>query len=228
VTKKQDESDASRMPPNVVESLRNTSRALEKRDRKAQLPAMIGGSVMPRSAPLLAVAAAAALALPPSASLAQQRGPSRIPPGGPIIPSGRVLAGELPDLQITSLATSPITCIRPFIGQVTIQVNVKNFGKGPAIMPATLPTLGRSWVGVRDLSTFPGVMSIAAGPPAQLLPQATRTFNVAVVIQQGANQSGVAFGVSAKVDPQNFIFESVETNNERAGIFTFPISKLCQ
>jgi len=49
---------------------------------------------------------------------------------------------------------------------------------------------------------------------------------VDVIVKQGANASGVAFGVGAKIDPQNFIFESNENNNEQAKIF---ISKsLCK
>jgi hypothetical protein len=186
---------------------------------------------MPRFVPLLTVIVAAALALPPSASLAQQRGRQQIPPGGPNIPSGRVLRGPslLPDLDIVSLAVAgPLKCIRPLIAQATISVRVTNIGQGPAVMPPNMPTLGRYWVGVWSLSIVPGVMSIAAGPPAQLLPGEFKNFLVGVIVRQGADQSGVAFGVGARVDPANLILESNETNNDLSGIFTFPLSDLCQ
>src|SRR5262245_1013643 len=127
---------------------------------------MEGGSVMPRSVPLLTVAVAAALTLPTAASLAQQRSPSRIPPGGPIIPSGRVLAGELPDLIIVKMIPATlVTCVRPFIGQASFSVFVRNVGKGAAVMAPTMPQLGRYWVGLQDPSIVPGVMPIAAGSP---------------------------------------------------------------
>jgi hypothetical protein len=189
---------------------------------------MEGSSVMPRSAPLLTVIVVAVLSLPASVSLAQQRGPSRIPPGGPIIPSGRVLAGEfqLPDLRITTFSAGDVKCIRPFIGQTTVPVEIKNDGNGAAVMPPTLPQLGRYWVGVWDLSIVPGVMFIAAGPPAQLFPGQFKKFAVDVIVAQGTNPSGVAFGIGVKIDPQNFIFESNENNNDQAKIF---ISKsLCK
>jgi CARDB len=180
---------------------------------------------MPRSAPLLAVVAAAALALPPSPSLAQQRGPSRIPPGGPIVPSGRVLAGELPDLIIVSMIPGTLVqCIRPFIGQASFSVFVRNVGKGAAVMPPTMPTLGRYWVGLQDPSIVPGVMPIAAGPPSQLLPTETKLFSINVIVK--FDQTGKTYGVVGRVDPANLIFESNENNNEKVGIFTS--TKPCQ
>jgi CARDB len=180
---------------------------------------------MPRSAPLLTVALVAALALPPPASLAQQRGRQQIPPGGPVVSSGRVLDQPFPDLRFTAFSAGDVKCIRPFTGQVTITVEIKNDGTVAAVMPPTLPVLGRYWVGVWDLSTHPGVMFIAAGP-SQLPPGQFKKFLVDVIVKQGANASGVAFGVGAKIDPQNFIFESNENNNEQAKIF---ISKsLCK
>jgi hypothetical protein len=181
---------------------------------------------MPRSVPLLTVLVAAALALPASASLAQQRGRQQIPPGGPIIPSGRVLAGELPDLIILNVVSlsSSVQCIRPFIGQTSILVAVRNVGKGPAVMPPTLPTLGRSWVGLQDPSIVPGVMPIAAGPPPQLLPTETKLFSINVIVK--FDQTAKTYGVVGRVDPANLIFESNENNNEKAGIFTS--TKPCQ
>src|SRR5215831_19133994 len=126
---------------------------------------------MTRSGTLLTVIVVAALALPPSASLAQQRGRQQIPPGGPIFPSGTFLRSELPDLVVIAIQhTTPgiLKCVAPVRGQVTIRVSVKNQGNGPAVMPPTTPTLGRYWVGVWDPNTFPGVMPIAAGAPSQL------------------------------------------------------------
>src|SRR5262245_16556875 len=130
---------------------------------------------MPRSAPLLTLIAIAALALPPPDSHAQQRGRQQIPPGGPIVSSGRVLDQPLPDLRFTAFSAGDVKCIRPFTGQVTITVEIKNDATVAAVMPPTLPVLGRYWVGVWDLSTHPGVMFIAAGP-AQLPPDSSRSF----------------------------------------------------
>jgi hypothetical protein len=81
---------------------------------------------MTRSGPLLTVIVVAALALPPAASLAQQRGARGTPPSGPIFPSGRVLAEPFPDLVVLNLTPIPfsVKCIRPFIGRTTIGVLV--------------------------------------------------------------------------------------------------------
>jgi subtilase family serine protease len=162
----------------------------------------------------------AALALPPSALLAQQRGRQQIPPGGPIFPSGRVLRDQPPpDLTILNLTPLPfsVKCIRPFVGQTTIMVQVKNVGQGPAVIPPTMPTLGRYWVGVWDLNTFPGVMSIAAGPPPKLDSQEIKVFLVPMILN--LSPTGVAFAVRARVDPANLMVESNEDNNERAEAF---------
>jgi hypothetical protein len=139
---------------------------------------------MTRSGPLLTVIVVAALALPPAASLAQQRGARGTPPSGPIFPSGRVLAEPFPDLVVLNLTPIPfsVKCIRPFIGRTTIGVLVKNVGKGAAVMPPTMPTLGRYWVGVWDLNTFPGVMSLAAGPSPKLDSEETGLFLVSMVL----------------------------------------------
>lgn len=183
---------------------------------------------MTRSGILLIVIIVGALALPPSASPAQQRVRQQVPSEGPIFPSGRVLDQPFPDLVIVSLSASSagVNCIRPFIGKTTISVKVQNNGNGSAIMPSTVPTLGRAWVGVWDLNIVPGVMFIAAGPPVQLLPGQFKVFSVDVIVKQGANQNGVAFGIGAKVDPHNLIFESNDTNNDVAGVLIS--NKLCQ
>jgi hypothetical protein len=174
---------------------------------------------MPRSVPLLTVLVAAALALPASASLAQQRGRQQIPPGGPIIPSGRVLGEPLPDLVIVSMIpATPVKCIRPFIGEASFSVFVRNVGKGAAVMPPTMPTLGRYWVGLQDPSLVPGVMPIAAGPPPQLLPTETKLFSLDVFVK--FDQTAKTYGVVGRVDPANLILESNENNNEKVGIFT--------
>jgi CARDB len=174
---------------------------------------------MTRSGTLLTVIVIAALALPPSASFAQQRGRQQIPPGGRLFPSGRVLAEPFPDLVVLNLTPIPfsVKCIRPFIGQTTIGVLVKNVGKGAAVMPPTVPTLGRYWVGVWDLNTFPGVMSIAAGPPAKLDSLETKPFFVSMVLN--LSPSGAAFALRARVDPANLMVESDENNNEYAEAF---------
>src|SRR5262249_43922474 len=101
---------------------------------------------MTRSGTLLTVIVVAALALPPSASLAQQRGRQQIPPGGPTFPSGRVLRDLLPDLVIIAIQTTTpgiLKCVGPVRGQVTIRVSVKNQGTLAAVMPPTMPTLGQ-------------------------------------------------------------------------------------
>jgi hypothetical protein len=49
-------------------------------------------------------------------------------------------------------------------------------------MPPTMPTLGRYWVGVWDLNTFPGVMSLAAGPSPKLDSEETGLFLVSMVL----------------------------------------------
>src|SRR5262249_5200111 len=119
---------------------------------------------MPRSAPLLTVALVAALAVRPPASLAQQRGRQQIPPGGPVVSSGRVLDQPLPDLRFTAFSAGDVKCIRPFTGQVTITVEIKNDATVAAVMPPTLPVLGGYWVGGWELSTHPGGVFIGAGP----------------------------------------------------------------
>jgi hypothetical protein len=174
---------------------------------------------MPRSGPLLTVVVlAAALAPTLSASLAQPSGPSGIPPGGPRIPS--------PNLTIPSVAAGKLTCIRPLIAQVTISVSVTNNGGSAAVMPPTIPTLGRSWVGVWDLNTFPGVMAIAAGPPSQLKAGETKLFGINLIVRQGVGRSGPGFAVGARVDPQNLILESSENDNDHPAIFV--AKTLCQ
>jgi hypothetical protein len=173
---------------------------------------------MTRSGKLLAVIAVAALAGLPSASLAQQPGARRIQPGGPKIPSGRVLVGELPDLIILNMdAAAYVKCIRPFIGQTGITVAVRNVGKVAAVMPPSMPQLGRYWVGVWDLNVFPGVMSIAAGPP-KLDSGETKQFIVNMIVN--LSPSGAAYAVRARVDPQNLILEKNEDNNEDARFFS--------
>lgn len=161
---------------------------------------------MTRSGTLLTVIVVAALALPPSTSLAQQRGASRIPPGGPIFPSGRVLRGpgELPDLIITDAFSSGAICTGPSVGKTTVSVVVKNVGKGPAVMPPTMPTLGRYWVGVWDPFTSPGVMPIAAGPPPQLLPGKATTFvlSLSVRLRAGPPAGGPGYAVFVQADQQ--------------------------
>jgi subtilase family serine protease len=174
---------------------------------------------MTRSGKLLTVIAVAALAGLPSASLAQQPGARRISPGGPIIPSVRVLPGELPDLIILNMSASAyVKCIQPFRGQTTITVAVRNVGKVAAVMPPTMPQLGRYWVGVWDLNIFPGVMSIAAGPPPKLDSGETRQFAIPMIVN--LSPSGAAYAVRARVDPQNLIFEKNEGNNEDARFFS--------
>jgi len=180
---------------------------------------------MTRSGTLLTVIVVAALALPPSASHAQQRGRQQIPPGGPIFPSGRVLRDLLPDLDIIQISASPLKCVGPSRGQVTITVKVQNLGNGAAVMPATLPTLGRYWVGVWDFHIVPGVMAIAAGPPSQLNPGEVRSFGVPTIVTPFARNTGVGYDVLAKVDPSNFILESNEDNNVGNHFFN---SQLCQ
>jgi hypothetical protein len=181
---------------------------------------------MTQSGTLLTVIVVAALILPPSASLAQQR--QQLPPGGPIFPSGRVLRGPdgLPNLTIPSVAAGKFTCVGPSIAQVTMSVSVKNNGNGAAVMPPTMPALGRYWVGVWDLNTSPGVMMIAAGQPSQLLPNEAKLFAINVVVRTGVGPSGSGFGVGARVDPGNLIFESSENDNDHPAIFTS--KTLCQ
>jgi hypothetical protein len=147
---------------------------------------------MTRSGTLLTVIVVAALALPPSASLAQQRGASRIPPGGPIFPSGRVLRGpgELPDLIITDAFSSGAICTGPSVGKTTVSLGIRNNGKGPAVMPPTMPTLGRYWVGVWDPFISPGVMPIAAGPPSQLLPGENKSFVLSLSVSLRTGPAG--------------------------------------
>jgi hypothetical protein len=174
---------------------------------------------MTRSSTLLIVIVVAALALPPSASLAQQRGRQQIPPGGPIFPTGRVLGGEPPNLVILSLSSSPLKCVGPSIGQVTISVQVQNKGKGAAVMPTTMPTLGRSWVGVWDLHKLPPVMAIAAGPPPLLNPGETKVFGVPVIVLPRSEPTGVGYSIGALVDPQNLILEFNENDNISSRFF---------
>jgi hypothetical protein len=179
-----------------------------------------------RYARLLTIVVVAALTLPPSPSLAQQRGASRVPPGGPIIQSGRVLRGQLffADLVITGIFASPLKCVGPSRGQVTISVRVQNQGNAAAVMPPTLPTLGRYWVGVWDFHIFPAVMAIAAGPPSQLKPADTWLFDVPVIVRPFARPNGIGYDVAAKVDPGFVILESNEDNNDSHHFFN---SKLC-
>jgi CARDB len=173
---------------------------------------------MARFGPLLTVAVVTALTLPPSAAFAQPAGPSGIPPGGPRIP--------FPNLIIPSVAPVKVTCIRPSFARITMSVSVKNNGTTAAVMPPTMPTLGRYWVGVWDLNTFPGVMAIAAGPPPQLKPGETKLFVIDVIARQGVGPSGAGFGINTRVDPANLILESSENDNDHPTIFTS--KTLCQ
>lgn len=107
-----------------------------------------------------------------------------------------------------------------------MSVLVKNNGGAAAVMPPTMPTLGRYWVGVWDLNTFPGVMAIATGAPSQLKAGEAKFFAIDVIVRQGVGPSGPGFGVGARVDPANLIFEGSENDNDRPAIFT--IKTLCQ
>src|SRR5262245_13461942 len=80
----------------------------------------------------------------------------------------------------------------------------KNVGKGPAVMPPTMPTLGRYWVGVWDPFTSPGVMPIAAGPPPQLLPGKATTFvlSLSVRLRAGPPAGGPGYAVFVQADQQ--------------------------
>jgi hypothetical protein len=181
---------------------------------------------MTQSGTLLTVIVVAALALPPSASLAQQR--QQIPPGGPIFPSGRVLRGPggLPDLKVID-AFSSVKCIRPLVAEAFVTVGIKNDGKGPAVMPPTMPTLGQYWVGVWDPFTVPGVMAIAAAPPSQLLPGKGKSFVVSVAVSLRVGPAGgPGYAVFVQVDPANLIFESDENNNIQG--FNFISKSFCQ
>jgi len=188
---------------------------------------------MTRSGTLLTVIVVAALALPPSASLAQQRGRQQIPPGGPTFPSGRVLRDLLPDLVIIAIQTTTpgiLKCVGPVRGQVTIRVSVKNQGTLAAVMPPTMPTLGRYWVGVWDPNTFPGVMAIAAGAPSQLSPLEVKLFDVSLIVRQSFTAAhGLHYLVAAKADPANLILESNEDNNSQPSFHLFESkTPLCQ
>jgi hypothetical protein len=182
---------------------------------------------------LLTVIVAAALALPPAASLAQQRGRQQSPPGGPTFPSGRVLRDLLPDLVIIAIQTTTpgiLKCVGPVRGQVTIRVSVKNQGTLAAVMPPTMPTLGRYWVGVWDPNTFPGVMAIAAGAPSQLNPLEVKPFDVSLIVRQSFTAAhGLHYLVGAKADPANLILESNEDNNASPSFHLFESkTPLCQ
>jgi hypothetical protein len=180
---------------------------------------------MMRYAKLLTAIAVAALALPPSASLAQQRGRQQIPPGGPTFPSGRVLRDLLPDLVIIAIQTTTpgiLKCVAPLRGQVTIRVTVKNQGTLAAVMPPTMPTLGRYWVGVWDPNTFPGVMAVAAGAPPQLNPLEVKPFDVSLIVRQTTSTAhGLHYLIAAKADPANLILESNEDNNSQPSFHLF-------
>jgi CARDB protein len=87
-------------------------------------------------------------------------------------------------------------------------------------MPATMPTLGRGWVGVWDFHIFPGVMSIAAGAPSQLNPGEVRSFGVPMIVRQIPHGAvGLGYDVAVKVDPQNLILESNEDDNVNQHFF---------
>jgi CARDB len=188
---------------------------------------------MTRFGTLLTVIVIAALALPPSASLAQQRGRQQIPPGGPLFPSGRVLRDPFPDLVIIAIQTTTpgiVKCAGPARGQVTITVFVKNQGSGPAVMPPTAPTLGRYWVGVWDVNALPGVMSVAAGAPPQLKTLEVKPFDVPMIVRQVTSTvHGLHYMVGAKADPANLIVESNEDNNSQPSFHLFESkTPLCQ
>jgi subtilase family serine protease len=180
---------------------------------------------MMRYAKLLTAIVVAALALPPPPSLAQQRGRQQIPPGGPTFPSGRVLRDLLPDLVIIAIQTTTpgiLKCVAPLRGQVTIRVTVKNQGTLAAVMPPTMPTLGRYWVGVWDPNTFPGVMAIAAGAPSQLNPLEVKPFDVSLIVRQTTSTAhGLHYLIAAKADPANLILESNEDNNSQPSFHLF-------
>jgi CARDB len=180
---------------------------------------------MMRYAKLLTAIVVAALALPPSPSLAQQRGRQQIPPGGPTFPSGRVLRDLLPDLVVVAIQTTTpgiLKCVAPLRGQVTIRVTVKNQGTLAAVMPPTMPTLGRYWVGVWDPNTFPGVMAVAAGAPSQLNPLEVKPFDVSLIVRQSFDAAhGLHYLIGAKADPANLISESNEDNNSQPSFHLF-------
>src|SRR5262249_60453869 len=188
---------------------------------------------MTRSGSVLLVLVVAAPALARSASLAQPRGRQQIPPGGPTFPSGRVLRDLLPDLVIIAIQTTTpgiLKCVGPVRGQVTIRVSVKNQGTLAAVMPPTMPTLGRYWVGVWDPNTFPGVMAIAAGAPSQLSPLEVKLFDVSLIVRQSFTAAhGLHYLVAAKADPANLILESNEDNNSQPSFHLFESkTPLCQ
>ena len=178
---------------------------------------------MMRYAKLLTAIVVAALALPPPPSLAQQRGRQQIPPGGPTFPSGRVLRDLLPDLVIIAIQTTTpgiLKCVAPLRGQVTIRVTVQ--GTLAAVMPPTMPTLGRYWVGVWDPNTFPGVMAIAAGAPSQLNLLEVKPFDVSLNVRQTTSTAhGLHYLIAAKADPANLILESNEDNNSQPSFHLF-------
>ena len=180
---------------------------------------------MMRYAKLLTAIVVAALALLPPPSLAQQRGRQQIPPGGPTFPSGRVLRDLLPDLVIIAIQTTTpgiLKCVAPLRGQVTIRVTVKNQGTLAAVMPPTMPTLGRYWVGVWDPNTFPALMAVAAGAPSQLNPLEVKPFDVSlIVIQTTSTAHGLHYLIAAKADPANLILESNEDNNSQPSFHLF-------
>src|SRR6266545_6616053 len=124
---------------------------------------------MTRSGTLLTVIVVAALALPPSASLAQQRR-QQIPPGGPILPPGRVLRGPggVPDLVIIAIQTSTLECVGPVIGKVTISVTVQKPGERTRSHTAYHADVGAVLGGRVGQECFPQVDVDCRGPAAPI------------------------------------------------------------
>jgi hypothetical protein len=131
----------------------------------------------------------------------------------------------LPDLVVVAIQTTTpgiLKCVAPLRGQVTIRVTVKNQGTLAAVMPPTMPTLGRYWVGVWDPNTFPGVMAVAAGAPPQLNPLEVKPFDVPLIVRQTTSTAhGLHYLVGAKADPANLILESNEDNNSQPSFHLF-------